>query len=128
MCSEINWFVQVHVQYKMSKAEIVNVSDEPYVDPNDKIEEEEEDKHEKPTTNEKNPSEDEKQDNSPFKASSTIVPLEEKEEDENGFVPICSGTVGFDDPKPQENQNEDQNDYEKTNSDEVHKSACCLLI
>ena len=111
----------------MSKAEIVNVSDEPYVDPNDKIDEEEEKQETEKKDEIPNKKNEENQSKSKFKASSTIVPLEDKEEDENGFVQICAGTVGFEPPKPQ-TLDEESNQNNPENQNEIQKSACCLLI
>ena len=110
----------------MSKAEIVNVGDEPYVYPNDKVEEEEE-KAESERKEENSKKEEENQSKTKFKASSTIVPYEDKEGEENGFVQICAGTVGFEQPKQQSTEEENSRQT-KEDPNEIQKSACCLLI
>ena len=105
----------------MENSEIVNVGPEPYVDPNDKIEEEE-DASSVAQQIKPEKKENANNDNSRYKSSNTIVPLENQEE-EKGFVPICSGTIGFSDQEP---PNEEKN--QKEEKDETIKSSCCLIF
>ena len=110
----------------MNKAEIVNVSDEPYVDPNDKIENDEEDHPIDPIKpHDHEPQSDEPKQQLPYKSSNTVVYMEEKEE-EHGFVQICAGSVGFDD-KPQQTHSEEEKSAKNEKENEIQKSACCLL-
>jgi hypothetical protein len=105
----------------MENCEIVNVGSEPYVDSNDEIDEEED----VSSVAQQIPADKKEINNengSPFKSSKTIVPLDDKEE-EKGFVPICSGTIGFSDQETEKVEKKENEEKE-----EIAKSSCCRIV